>query len=410
MWVIEPDIDNVRLAWQTGLAQPENSLGNGPLLAALTPLSIYYQLRGLAYEAEAIMQTTANTAAESGSDGLPLAIRAGLERARFQNRLGRYRPAIQTIQTALKQVAQHGDVWAEGMVHVLWGESLWRLGEYETAESKLNHALNIAQTIHATEIIGWCHHHLGIINDIKSRYAAAHDHLKQACTAWRELDNAQTLSNSLNSIGLVCYHQGNLAAAQDAMEQALTICNQLDNRHLQSSLLNNLSMVSTERGDYLGAKYYLQLGLELAIANSNLTVQGQIYNNLGQNYFRLGEIATATQKIEKCLKIAELLGDRPLMAEALTNLAETKREQGLLTSAKSIYIEALEIAQQDNLQHLECSILIRMAELLNETNRSKARQYIAKAVLLANTIQNPNLLEQAKSIDSYLVLSQNLNE
>ena len=64
---------------------------------------------------------------------------------------------------------------------------------------------------------------------------------------------------SLNSLGLVCYHQGDLAAAQQAMEQALALGNQVDNRHLQSALLNNLSIISMEQGDYMGAQYYLCL-------------------------------------------------------------------------------------------------------------------------------------------------------
>ncbi len=82
---IAPEMENVRLAWQRGLADGETDL----LAAALRSLSIVYQLRGLTREAESVMQTTMCAASAWADAGIRLASRAGLEQARFQNRLGR---------------------------------------------------------------------------------------------------------------------------------------------------------------------------------------------------------------------------------------------------------------------------------------------------------------------------------
>jgi predicted ATPase/DNA-binding SARP family transcriptional activator len=421
--MIHPDIDNVRLAWQTGLAFPSTGSGhakptrprNAPaaelveaadsLSAALTSLSIYYQLRGLAHEAEAVMQNTIRTATAWGATGLALATRAGLEGARFQNRLGRYRAAIETVQTALHAAQQGADRWAEGMGHVLWGEALWRLGEYALATDKLTHALTVAHAIDSTLLVGWCHHHLGVIDDIQSRYAAALDHLQEACAAWRAIDNAQALSHSLNSIGLVYYHQGDLLAAQQAMEQALTLCNQLDNRHLQALLLNNLSIIATELGDYLSAHHYLQLSFEMATANGDLAAQGLIYTSLGKNYRLLGKVRLAIESLEEGLQISESIGNHALTATGLFYLAETTREAGP-RRAESLYRQALGIARQYNLQHIECEILIGMAEFLSKENESEARQYSTQAITLAETLQNPNFLKRATAINHYLSIAQ----
>lgn len=398
--VIQPDIDNVRQAWRTGLTQHNADL----LMAGLTSLSIYYQLRGLAQEGEAVMRTTLRTTAAWGTESITLASRAGLERARFQNRLGQYRPAIKTLKTALKLAVQGDDRWAEGMGHVLWGEALWRLGQYDLATEKLTHALNIAHAVDSTLIIGWCHHHLGIINDIQSRYSHAHDQLQQACTAWQIIDNVQALSNSLNSIGSVCYHQGDLHAAQYAMEQALRLCNQIDNYHLQALLLNNLSIIATEQGDHMGAQYYLQLGLELATKSGNLSGQGEIYTNLGRNYSLLGETDLAIESLERGLRISESIDNQALMATATLNLAETTREQRNLKRAESLYRQALKIARQSGLQRVECAALIGMAELLSESNEEHAKQYSVASVALAEAIQNPHLLKRANAINHYLSL------
>ena len=67
-----------------------------------------------------------------------------------------------------------------------------------------------------------------------------------------------------------------------------------------------------------------------------------------------------------------------------------------------MYKKSLEIARQDNLQHTECEVLIGMAELLRDIDVHEAKENSLEAVRLAETIQNPNLLEQAKTIDDYL--------
>lgn len=394
--LLEPDIENVRRAWQTGLEQHEAQL----LTDALTSLSIYYQLRGLAREGEAVMQTTLKTAQAWGADGTPLATRAGLERARFQNRLGRYRPAIKTIQTTLKLTAQTNDRWAEGMAHVWWGESLWRMGKYDTAKDKLNHALTIANELQANLIYGWCQHQLGIINDIQGHYDVAYEHLTQACKQWKELNNTNNLSVSLNSIGLVQYHKGNLHRAQEAMEQTLVLSQQIDNRHLQTLLFSNLSIIATEMQDFLGAEFYLQLSLEMADTNSNLSSLADIHVNLGRNYNNQGEFEQAIIQLEKGLEIASKIENRKVMSLALMYLGEISRKQNRMGDAIGFYEQTLSIARQDGLQWVECKVLIGLAQVENDLNdKQRIREYTDRALLLAEKLQNPELLERAKSIN-----------
>lgn len=411
--LLEPELENVRLAWQTGLAFPAARVGHVPLAvlieAALTPLSIVYQLRGLAHEAEATMQSTLRTVTAWGMAGMGLATHVGLERARFQNRLGRYRGAMESVEIALRHAQSGGDRWAEGMGHVLWGEALWRLGEYTLAATKLDHALTIAHATgddrDSTLLVGWCHHHLGVIDDIQSRYAAAQAHLQQACAAWRTLGNVQLLGNSLNSRGLVYYHRSDLPTAQRVMEEALQLCNQIDNRHLQSILLNNLSMIATEQGDYLGAHHYLQLGLALATRNGNLTSQGEIYSNLGKNYAFLGKTDLAVKSLEEGVQISETIGDRALMATAMHYLAEATNKQGDANRAGALYRQALAIARQNQLQLIECEVLIGLSAFLRQHNATEARQTSAQALTLAQSLQSSDLLNRATALHQYWSVS-----
>lgn len=400
MALLKPEIDNVRRAWQTGLdARMPTLLSDG-----LTALSIYYQLRGLSHEAETVMQTTIDAANGWEGDGVALATRAGLERARFQNRLGQYRAAIQTVKAALKLAKQRGDRWAEGMGHVWWGESLWRLGEYDEAQTKLNHALAFAQEIDSIELTGWCHHQLGIIDDIQGRYDAAHQHLEKAFAAWKALDNTNKVSVSLNSIGLVHRNQGNLNAAKATMEQALEICTAQDNRYLQAMLLNNLSSIHMQQGDYFGAQYYLQLALDLASASNSQHSKSDIYINLGENYRAQGEDGLAVINLEEGLKMAKKIGNLPSAAEALCRLGDVKRKQGNVSTAEKYYDEALAITQQNNLDSLRFEVLLGLAELFDEVDSEKAKQYSQQAATLAKLLGQPHLLKRVEAVNHYLSL------
>ena len=402
---LEPDIENLRLAWNTGLASHMAEL----LLDGLTSLSIYYQLRGLNQEGETVMNTTVTTAQPWGKTGTALVIRAGLERARFQNRLGHYWQAIVTTKTVVQLCHEHSDYWAEGMAYVWWGESLWRLGKYEIARQKLNNALKRASMINADYITGWAQHQLGIIADIQGNYALAHDHLQKACTIWKSLHNTNTLSVSLNSIGLVRYHQGKLFHAQTAMEHAFSLCQQLDNRHLQALILNNLSIIATEMNDYAKAQHYLQQALELAIASGNLTGEAEIYLNLGRNYHRVEIPTQALEYIEKAIYIAEILNNRTLLASAILNLAEVKHQQNDVHNVISLYRRVLRIAQEDHLKHIECEALIDLAKILQNLDIAEARNYCKEALFIAQSISHLGLIERCSTIISELHIHTNSN-
>lgn len=406
MALLEPDIENIRFAWQASITQRRADL----LIRALPALSSYYQLRGLSREGEATMHATTDAAARWNAGGVALATRASVERARFQNRLGQYWPAMQSAQAVLKLAAACADRWAEGMAQVWWGESLWRLGKYDTARTTLDHALAVAQVIDSTEIVGWVHHQLGIIDDIQGYYEAAHEHLRRACDAWRSLGNATTLSVSLNSLGLVCHHQGNLRQAREFMEHALRLCEQIDNRHLQALLFNNLSIVAIEQREYMQAQDYLQHGLDLAISSGNVTGQAEMYNNLGRNALLQGHYSRAAEYQEQALQISEQLGNRSTMATAMLNLAEANRELGDPQRAEALYRQGLQIAQHDKIHRTECNVLIGLAELLVDSDSGQARQLAAHAVTVAEKLGNPDLIERANAIARALGISAERTE
>ncbi|MEM7331408.1 MAG: tetratricopeptide repeat protein [Chloroflexota bacterium] len=398
MALLEPDLENIRLAWQTGLETEQAD----KLLNGLTSLSIIYQLRGWALEGETVMRTTVETAVLWEEPSLSLATRAGLEQARFQNRLGRYHPAIQTLKISLSRAEKINDQWAEGMAYVWWGESLWRLGKYELAKDKINLALAIANNIGDSLIYAWGHHQLGVIFDIQSKFDLALKHIEKACFTWEELNNTQALSGSLNSRGIIFHNLGDSSNAKSSLERALELCDQFSDRFRKSHLINNLSLLATKQEDFSGAIYYLTLGLQLASEIGNQRMVGTIHANLARNYNFLGEYSSAEKHVEQGIRISKATGDQQSYIEGMLALAKTKQHLAEFIEVQSILQEVLEICKAQNLKGFELETLLFLIEIIAKYDKSEAKGLYNDAKLLANELPNPDLLERTISIKALL--------
>lgn len=401
---IDDEIDNVRQAWRRGLAQQQFDL----ILSGLHAFSTYFQLNGRSHEAEMLFNLAVRQIEPYAEDD-PTAARllawALLEQGRFFIRLSEYKKAIEVVEQSLAWAKQSNDEEAEGMANVLWGEALWRQGENDAADTKLNYALSIAQDNAFTHLVGWCHHHFGIICDIKANHAKAIKHLEMACNAWIGLQYLQALSGSLNSIGLVAYHQGDLPRAQQSMEKALAICQKLGNRQFEPHLVNNLSMIATEQGAYAKAGQYLQQALQLANTSGDLNLQGKIYLNLGLNARHAHSLESAINHLEHGLKIVEMIGDHASVAQIKFSLAEVIEEKGLTNRAETLFLESLAIAKQIGSQFIECLSLFGLALLLGGSENERAIKYAVEALPLAEKIQHPMLTERAEKANKLLRLT-----
>ncbi|MEM7111113.1 MAG: tetratricopeptide repeat protein [Chloroflexota bacterium] len=402
---IDDEIENVRHAWWLGLTQQQFDL----VLEAVHAFSTYFQLNGRSYEAERLfniaIQKVEPFAANDGTAARLLAW-VLLEQGRFFIRLSEYKTAIGVVERAIAGAKQGQDEEAEGMAYILWGEALWRQGEYAAAEAKLNRALSIANRHALTLLFGWGNHHLGIICDIQANYAKAVEHLEIACDAWNSLQYPQALGVSLNSMGLVAYHQGNFAHAKQAMEEALTISQRLGNRQFEPHLLNNLSIMATDQGDYASAKRYLQQALQLANISGDLYLEGNVHLNLGVNAQHAHDLESATTYLERSLQIVESIGDFDSIARAKLSLAEVLSEQSVPKRAEILFNQSLEIARQIGARFTECRNLIGLALLLENTNREQAIEYAYEALPLVKALQHPSLVEPAQKVNALLEIDE----
>ncbi|MFQ5343160.1 MAG: BTAD domain-containing putative transcriptional regulator, partial [Anaerolineae bacterium] len=141
---IDVDLGNVRAAWRWALAQGKIR----EIKAGIDGLARFYDLRGLYREAEAAFGSAADSMlapAQGELEAQRVACRLLLEQARFLLLQALHARAIQVAQAAidLAQTVQEQTWEARGVF--LWGDALFRQGDYEMARLQLERALALVQ-------------------------------------------------------------------------------------------------------------------------------------------------------------------------------------------------------------------------------------------------------------------------
>ncbi len=142
---LEMDMDNFRRAWRTALATRREKL----LSEAFTALVLCHQRSELARQGEALMRATVQAASAWGAEGAALAMRAGVETARFQMEAGRYAAALQTLEEVLQKARQNEDVSTQEAVQALWNAILQHLGGGDLSGGQQAHPPRMASSPNA---------------------------------------------------------------------------------------------------------------------------------------------------------------------------------------------------------------------------------------------------------------------
>lgn len=400
---IELELDNIRKGWRTAvsrLASTEAASASATLGNSVKPLGLFYQLRGRYQEAEQAFAAAIKqlTNLESRAGVLALA-RVMVQQAHALIRLARYDEAIVVVKTAVLHAHQAQDLLTEGTAYLLWGISLWRQGQYEAAEDKLNIALTTGRTVSSSLLQAASNQNLGVIRDYQGLYEEAHKLLNNALQIWQASQNQKQIGLVLNSIGTVNYHRRKLPQAQEAYERALEINFSLGNRQGQMVTLNNLSLIATEQQAFDKAQEYLLQGLNLARQSGDHAGESLIFRNLGWAAYEQKSFDAAQIYLDQALQISQRIGDQWGESGALKILGDINRALSYFDEAIGRYNQSITISRNIGNKYQECYSLIGLSQTYQATaDNSQAKEQAEKALRLAQEINNLNLQQTAKAI------------
>ena len=157
---------------------------------------------------------------------------------------------------------------------------------------------------------------------------------------------------SLNTLGVLCWHQGKDAEAEPLYQRALHIWERASGQdHLETARpLNNLALLCWRQGNYPQAERLFHRAMRtwehtLGPCHSLVAIS---LNNLAELYLEWGKLQEAEPLFRRALHIwKQALGPlHPCVAEPLHGLANFYREQGKETEAEPLYQRALQIREQ----------------------------------------------------------------
>ena len=358
-------LENIRGAWETAVARHDLDA----LLAALVPLSDFYQIRGLYREGLRLFDDAAARLRQQDPKQNDALAQLLTQQAAMHVRLSDYPKAIERIEEALPLTA---DDWITARLHITWGEALWRQGGLAKAEEKVRGGLMLAEKIEAPSLIGIATFHLGVLHDLKGAHESSLAYLENALAIWQRLNNRRWQGFTLNSIGFVAQRVSRLEQAKSALEEALRISKANDDRQGQASTLNNLSLLATELGDYVAAKQYLMQALTLAKSSGDEEHQARLHYNLAWNAKQAERWDDARLFAEQSLVLNKLVGNKQEESKVLRILGDLAMGNGRFDAAFDYYQQSLTLSQQVGDRFSEQLVEQAIADLTEAQNKNWA--------------------------------------
>jgi tetratricopeptide (TPR) repeat protein len=287
-------------------------------------MSALEQVYALTSQSEARSQNLENMAAladQLDNDQKRADVAARLALFKLDN--GDHQDAISISRLAVRIANLAKAHAAEADLYVVWGRTLLRLADYDTALGKLQKANQIAQAYALTTAEADSLRYLGVISEEKGDYAEAKSLYKQALARYELLNDLRGNSNMLNNLGKAAYDQGEYTAALRYWDHAKPNYLAIGDKSGTCRLLINQSAICLDLGDYSRGNTYstealtlsreidLKFGEALGLINLSLIHQLQ------------GDQETAQAHANAALALAQQMGSKRLEGYAYQTLGRT---------------------------------------------------------------------------------------
>jgi len=313
-----------------------------------------------------------------------------LRRADYAEATSDYPVAIVAAQAAiaLAKAGQCPDHEARG--HLYWGQALWRQGDYDEAQARLEHALILIKA--APLLTARCLRTLGLVFWNQGNYLSAKNNFEQSLQICRQVGDRQIEGSVLNNLGIIMAQQGDYGSAGRYFEQSLNLCYQIGDRQAEANVLNNLGIVAGYEGDYIKARDYYAQALPIKQEVGDRRGEGMILDNLGDVARYQGDYSQAETYFEHSLQIRQETGERLGEANVLNNLGNVADYLGDYATAKAYYERSLQLRQEIGDQQGESESLAYLGLLYHHLGQNGlARKYGQAALKIAQKLEDQRL-------------------
>ncbi|MCP4363549.1 MAG: tetratricopeptide repeat protein, partial [Chloroflexi bacterium] len=364
---LRQEMKNIRSAWDWAIEREQFSLLND----CRPHLARYYNLRGPYAEAYLVFsQSIENLRAWLNAPhpeplaGQQLLGNLLIEWTRFLKEKGLFEQITAVAQEIIALGQQCRSLSMQVSGYFYWGQALTNLRKFDTAQSKLQQGLTLANQANVPFPQAQILRQLGVLAYYGRDYDQAKTYYERALSLFRKLGNGREEAGVLNNLALVAYVHHDYKTAITIFQQAAQLYRQLGDYWGEGLALINMGNTCQQYGDYAGSRQFYEQSLPFKRRVGNRHGEGIAYVSLGLSCHRLGDYQASLRYNQQALEIAAELDDMDVRAFALTFMGHTLLTTDKLATAQEAYAEAYQIRLTRNQPQLAMEPLAGLAETL----------------------------------------------
>jgi hydrogenase-4 transcriptional activator len=285
-------------------------------------VGLAYHYTGDPPKAIAILNTALREASQSNGAAHLGAIYVAL--ARVYRSINEYTIARDYAQSALEHYRRTGD-W-RGLAEAYFGIALAELfeGKYEPALENFEQALKLVGDNPAPYLLGKIHTNMAGAFWFLKRTQEGIRCLEKAVGYYERTEHKANAADGYNNLGMNLILVGEWTRAQDALNRALALTSEIDEQNAKVPMvLDSLGQLHMLRGEFTEAQALLERAVSLATEHGNKWYARQALCTLGRCHLGVNAVAEAVECGHKALALAESIGDRQAQCESCLLLAES---------------------------------------------------------------------------------------
>lgn len=222
-------------------------------------------------------------------------------------------------------------------------------------------------------------------------------HLDICYSIATSLRDTVRIARTANSFGIAYYNLGVTSKSLDCLLEALEISKAKEYPDIECRVYNNICSILTELGDYETALEYLYSLLGKCVSSENeIFPKCIIYRNLAHTLYRMSRIEEAETFANKAMGESVKRENFQMLCESYYIMGEIRIGQKKVTEAREYLLKALALANETNNSYYLVQIRMSLSKLYCENNSyDTAYQTILDAYNYAMKLDYPILKRNA---------------
>ncbi len=269
--------------------------------------------------------------------------------------------AIDLQQRASTIARTDGDRGGEALALARLGRARIRLGQCTAAVETLDEALRAIAEVGDRRGEGDIHNTLGLAHEQLGNWTTAGEHLTRAVDLAREHFDVSAEAGALTNLSRVLRHTGELDAAEQCLIESIRLSRGSGDLVGEGRATAHLGFLHYLRGSYTEANRYEHVALQIFVAADDPLGQAWALGDLGRIFIKQNDIDAAYDHHHRALELFTIIGDAIGQAVTHDSLAAIHLRRGESDLARRHWQTSLELARASGQRLLESSVLVEMA-------------------------------------------------